>query len=122
MTLSACRTALGEVVGGEGVLGLTRAFMYAGSRSVVASLWNVNDTATAELMKSFYANLKRGLPKDEALKQAKLGMMRGKQASWRHPYYWAPFVLVVRHAGGGAYPGGRALSEAIPPRNPHSIH
>ena len=74
-------------------MGLTRAFMYAGSRSVVASLWNVNDTATAELMKSFYANLKRGLPKDEALRQAKVGLMRGKQATWRHPYYWGPFVL-----------------------------
>ena len=93
VTLSACRTGLGKVVGGEGVLGLTRAFIYAGSRSVVASLWNVNDTATAELMKSFYANLKRGLPKDEALRQAKLGLMRGKQATWRHPYYWGPFVL-----------------------------
>jgi CHAT domain-containing protein/Tfp pilus assembly protein PilF len=93
VTLSACRTGLGRVVGGEGVLGLTRAFMYAGSRSVVASLWNVNDTATAELMKSFYANLKRGLPKDEALRQAKLGLIRGKQTIWRHPYYWGPFVL-----------------------------
>ena len=93
VTLSACRTGLGKVVGGEGVLGLTRAFIYAGSRSVVASLWNVNDTATAELMKSFYAHLKRGVPKDEALRQAKLGLMRGKQATWRHPYYWGPFVL-----------------------------
>ena len=93
VTLSACRTGLGEVVGGEGVLGLTRAFMYAGARSVVASLWNVNDTATAELMKSFYANLKKGQSKDEALRQAKLGLLHGRQVSWRNPYYWAPFVL-----------------------------
>ena len=94
VTLSACRTGLGRVVGGEGVLGLTRAFIYAGSHSVVASLWNVNDTATAELMKSFYANLKKGEPKDEALRQAKLTLLKGKQTTWRHPYYWAPFVLV----------------------------
>jgi CHAT domain-containing protein len=94
VTLSACRTGLGKVVAGEGVLGLTRAFMYAGSRSVVASLWNVNDTATAELMKSFYTNLKKGEPKDEALRQAKLTLLKGKQTTWRHPYYWAPFVLV----------------------------
>ncbi|MFL6209988.1 MAG: CHAT domain-containing protein [Pyrinomonadaceae bacterium] len=94
VTLSACRTGLGKVVGGEGVLGLTRAFLYAGARSVVASLWNVNDTATAELMKSFYANLKRGQPKDEALRQAKLSLLRGRQTPWRHPYYWAPFVLL----------------------------
>jgi CHAT domain-containing protein len=94
VTLSACRTGLGKVIGGEGVLGLTRAFLYAGSRSVVASLWNVNDTATAELMKSFYANLKKGQSKDEALRQAKLTLLKGKQANWRHPYYWAPFVLV----------------------------
>ena len=94
VTLSACRTGLGKIVGGEGVLGLTRAFLYAGSRSVVASLWNVNDTATAELMKAFYANLKRGQSKDEALRQAKLSLLHSKQTAWRHPYYWAPFVLV----------------------------
>jgi len=94
VTLSACRTGLGRTIGGEGVLGLTRAFLYAGSHSVVASLWNVNDTATAELMKSFYANLKKGEPKDEALRQAKLTLLKGKHATWRHPYYWAPFVLV----------------------------
>jgi CHAT domain-containing protein len=94
VTLSACRTGLGKVVGGEGVLGLTRAFLYAGSRSVVASLWNVNDTATAELMKAFYTNLKKGEAKDEALRQAKLTLLKGRPAHWRHPYYWAPFVLV----------------------------
>ncbi len=94
VTLSACRSGLGKVVRGEGVLGLTRAFQYAGARSVVVSLWNVNDIATAELMKDLYESLKRGLPKDEALRQAKLKLLKGKQRSWQHPYYWAPFVLV----------------------------
>ncbi len=94
VTLSACRTGMGKVVNGEGVLGLTRAFIYAGTRSVVASLWNVNDTATAELMKEFYQNLKRGMSKDEALRQAKLRLLRGKQQTWHHPYFWASFVLV----------------------------
>ena len=61
---------------------------------MVASLWNVNDTATAELMKSFYANLKKGQSKDEALREAKLGLLHGRQVTWRNPYYWAPFVLV----------------------------
>ena len=93
VTLSACRTGLGKLISGEGVLGLTRAFLYAGARSVQASLWNVNDTATAELMTAFYRNLKRGLPKDEALRQAKLELLHGKQLSWRHPYFWASFVL-----------------------------
>ena len=94
VTLSACRTGLGKVVSGEGVLGLTRAFLYAGTRSVTVSLWNVNDTATADLMKAFYRNLKRGLAKDEALRQAKLELLHGAQLTWHHPYYWASFVLV----------------------------
>lgn len=94
VTLSACRTGLGKLVNGEGVLGLTRAFLYAGTRSVLASLWNVNDTATAELMTAFYRNLKRGLSKDEALRQAKLELLHGKQPSWHHPYFWAAFVLI----------------------------
>lgn len=94
VTLSACRTGLGKLVNGEGVLGLTRAFLYAGTRSVIASLWNVNVTATAELMTAFYRNLKRGLPKDEALRQAKLELLNAKQPAWRHPYFWASFVLM----------------------------
>ena len=94
VTLSACRTGLGKVVHGEGVLGLTRAFHYAGANSVVVSLWNVNDIATAELMREFYANLKRGLAKDEALRQAKLGLLKGNHRPWQHPYFWASFVLV----------------------------
>jgi CHAT domain-containing protein len=94
VTLSACRTGVGTLFRGEGVLGLSRAFFYAGAASVVVSLWNVNDAATAELMKSFYQNLGRGMPKDEALRQAKLALLKSPQRTWHHPYYWAPFVLV----------------------------
>ena len=93
VTLSACSTGLGKFVNGEGVLGLTRAFFYAGARNVAVSLWNVNDSATAALMKSFYLNLRRGLPKREALREAKLSLLRSSQPSWRHPYFWAAFVL-----------------------------
>ncbi|MGE0131381.1 MAG: CHAT domain-containing protein [Blastocatellales bacterium] len=94
VTLSACRTGLGQLLKGEGMIGLTRAFLYAGAESVVVSLWNVNDIATATLMKAFYKNLKQGLSKDAALRQAKLEMIRGRQQAWRHPYYWAAFVIV----------------------------
>jgi CHAT domain-containing protein len=94
VTLSACRTGLGKLLDGEGMIGLTRAFLYAGSSSVVVSLWNVNDMATATLMKAFYGNLKKGLAKDEALRQAKLELIKGQKRIWRHPYFWAPFVLI----------------------------
>ncbi len=94
VTLSACRTGLGKLLNGEGMIGLTRAFFYAGAESVVVSLWNVNDIATASLMKSFYKNLQQGKAKDEALREAKLTLLRGQQRAWRHPYYWAAFVLV----------------------------
>jgi CHAT domain-containing protein len=60
----------------------------------VVSLWNVNDVATADLMKSFYQNLGRGMPKDEALRQAKVSLLKSRQRMWQHPYFWAPFVLV----------------------------
>jgi CHAT domain-containing protein len=93
VTLSACSTGLGKLMNGEGVLGLTRAFFYAGARNVAVSLWNVNDAATATLMQSFYLNLRRGLPQSEALRRAKLGLLHSSQASWHHPYFWAAFVL-----------------------------
>ena len=94
VTLSACSTGLGKAVKGEGILGLTRAFFYAGARNVAVTLWNVNDSATAELTKAFYQNLNRHLPKSAALRQAKLTLLRGENAAWRHPYFWAAFVLV----------------------------
>jgi CHAT domain-containing protein len=94
VTLSACRTGLGKLLNGEGMIGLTRAFLYAGADSVVVSLWNVNDVATAELMKVFYKNLKQGMAKDAALRQAKLELLKGQKRAWQHPHFWAPFVLI----------------------------
>jgi CHAT domain-containing protein/tetratricopeptide (TPR) repeat protein len=92
VVLSACRTALGKEVKGEGLIGLTRGFMYAGAPRVAASLWDVKDEATAELMKKFYEGmLKRGLPASAALRSAQVSMWRERR--WESPYYWAGFVL-----------------------------
>ena len=77
VVLSACETGLGKEMGGEGLVGLTRAFQYAGARSVVASLWSVADETTAELMKRFYSYLKAGRSKDAALRQAQLDLISG---------------------------------------------
>jgi CHAT domain-containing protein/Tfp pilus assembly protein PilF len=94
VTLSACSTGLGKLVNGEGILGLTRAFFYAGARNVTASLWKVNDSSTSALMKAFYTNLNHGLPESAALRSAKISLLHGKQVVWHHPYYWAAFILV----------------------------
>jgi CHAT domain-containing protein len=94
VTLSACSTGLGRLVNGEGILGLTRAFFYSGASNVAVSLWDVNDAATSGLMKGFYENLNRGLPKSEALRQAKISLLHGRNATWHHPYFWAAFVIV----------------------------
>lgn len=92
VVLSACQTALGKDIKGEGLIGLPHAFMSAGSKSVVASLWKVDDRATALLMSYFYEGmLKQGLPASAALRAAKLKMMQDKQYS--APYYWAGFVF-----------------------------
>ena len=79
------------------MIGLTRAFFYAGARSVLVSLWNVNDSATAQLMHAFYANLNRGMSKDEALRHANLTLLNNPRASSRLPYFWAAFVLMGQH-------------------------
>jgi CHAT domain-containing protein/Tfp pilus assembly protein PilF len=92
VVLSACETGLGEEVKGEGLIGLTRGFMYAGSPRVVASLWKVDDVATAELMQRFYRGmLKEGQRPVAALRQAQLEMW--KQKRWADPYYWAAFTI-----------------------------
>ncbi len=92
VVLSACQTGLGKDVKGEGLVGLTRGFMYAGAARVVVSLWNVNDKAPAELMTKFYERmLKRGERPAAALRAAQVEMWKQKQ--WRSPYYWGAFVL-----------------------------
>lgn len=93
VVLSGCRTGLGKEVNGEGLLGLTRGFMYAGARRVVASLWNVNDGATAELMQRMYRGLlgKKNLSPAAALRAAQLEMWHDPR--WQSPYYWAAFTM-----------------------------
>jgi tetratricopeptide (TPR) repeat protein len=93
VVLSGCRTALGPVVRGEGLIGLARGFMYAGSRRVVASLWPVEDRATAALMIHFYRALwDHGLPPAAALAVAQRELARTRR--YRDPYFWAGFVLM----------------------------
>jgi len=93
VVLSACETGLGRMVRGEGVLGLPRAFFYAGAKSVLVSLWSVSDRSTAQLMTSFYTSLiNKGEPTSRALTSAK-AMLRKKEST-AHPFYWAPFVLI----------------------------
>ncbi len=94
VVLSGCRTGLGRILRGEGILGLTQSFLYAGTPSVVVSLWDVRDRATAVFMEAFYKQLRRGRSKSEALRLAKLSMLRSDTPAYHHPYYWAPFVLV----------------------------
>ena len=93
VTLSACETGLGKEMRGEGIVGLTRAFFYAGTQSVLVSLWKVNDASTADLMTQFYEQLRKnnGKNKAAALRQAQLQMI--SQNRYAHPYYWAPFIL-----------------------------
>jgi CHAT domain-containing protein len=92
VVLSACATGLGTEVTGEGLIGLTRGFMHAGATRVVASLWNIDDWATAELMARFYqAMVRNGLPPAAALRRAQLELRRTPR--WSPPYYWAAFAL-----------------------------
>ncbi|MCI0621022.1 MAG: CHAT domain-containing tetratricopeptide repeat protein [Acidobacteria bacterium] len=92
VVLSACQTALGREVKGEGLIGLTRGFMYAGAPRVLASLWNVDDRATAELMKQLYVGvLRQGEPPAAALRAAQVAMWNSRL--WQSPYYWAAFVM-----------------------------
>ncbi|MBK9708848.1 MAG: CHAT domain-containing protein [Acidobacteria bacterium] len=92
VVLSACQTGLGKEVRGEGLVGLTRGFMYAGAARVVVSLWSVNDRATADLMAAFYQKmLRQGERPAAALRAAQVEMWKQKQ--WHSPFYWAAFTL-----------------------------
>jgi CHAT domain-containing protein len=108
VVMSGCRTGLGRNVKGEGVVGLASGFMYAGAKSVVSSLWKVDDDATAELMGHFYtAMLKDDLPPAAALRTAKQKIW--KQERWHAPFYWAAFTLQGEYAG--RVGGPRRLSQ-----------
>ncbi|HYG10135.1 MAG TPA: CHAT domain-containing tetratricopeptide repeat protein, partial [Pyrinomonadaceae bacterium] len=112
VVLSACRTGLGKNVRGEGIVGLTRGFMYAGSKSVVATLWQVDDDATAFFMEHFYTALLRdNATPAAALQTAKREMWR--HHTWRHPYFWAAFVLQGEYRGrfGGGVPWVGAVQD-----------
>jgi len=93
VVLSACQTGLGKEIQGEGLVGLTRGFMYAGAPRVLASLWKVDDRATAELMKRLYGTMlgPNPLPPAAALRAAQIEMWKNK--SFENPYYWAAFTL-----------------------------
>src|SRR5262249_44783687 len=92
VVLSACQTAVGQDVKGEGLLGLSRGFMYSGARRVVASLWRVPDRASAELMKNFYRGmLVNGLRPAAALRAAQAVLRKNPRTA--DPYYWAGFIL-----------------------------
>ena len=92
VVLSACQTALGQEVHGEGLIGLTRGFMYAGASRVVSSVWNIDDRASARLMDRFYASmLTKGMTPARALREAQLAMLN--EPRWANPHYWAAFGL-----------------------------
>jgi CHAT domain-containing protein len=93
VVLSACQSGQGKLVGGEGLVGLTDGFLYAGAASLAVSLWKVDDRATATLMAGFYGGMlqRRHLRPAAALRQAQLAMIRG--GKWSHPAYWAAFIV-----------------------------
>ena len=97
VVLSACQTAAGKIEKGEGIQGLARAFFCAGSRSVVASLWNVNDASTARFMRTYYEYLTRGRTKQEALRLTKIKMSRARGSG---PFQWAAFILIGEGGSG----------------------
>lgn len=103
VTLSACDTALGREVAGEGLFGLSRAFFAAGASAVVASLWSVDDESTARFMRHFYGALQGGSDIDAAARSARLVMLR-EGGRYAHPYYWSPFIVSGHAARPIAFP------------------
>ena len=89
VVLSACETGVGKIEDGEGVAGINKAFMKAGAKYVVMSLWSVPEKSTGVLMKRFYENLQKGQSYSKALREAKIWMIENKNS---HPFYWAGFV------------------------------
>jgi CHAT domain-containing protein len=95
VTLSACQSGASAAGGGDELVGFSRAFLYAGADSLLMSLWRVEDQATAHLMDRFYQSLLDDERKAAALRQSQLALLRGNKGyRYRHPYFWAPFVLI----------------------------
>ena len=95
VVLSACETGLGKIQKGEGIIGLTRALLYAGAKNIIVSLWQVADESTSDLMVDFYKNSlisKEQLSYSEALRNAKLKMI--SEGEYAHPLFWSPFILI----------------------------
>lgn len=90
VTLSACETGLGKPLRAEGIIGLPRAFMFAGASAVVVSLWKVADESTAEFMREFYTQVAAGKDKALALAGAKQQL---RKAGYTNPFFWAPFIV-----------------------------
>lgn len=92
VVLSACETALGKTIPGEGIIGLSRGFIYAGTSNIMVSLWKINDASTADLINIFYKYVKKGESYKKALQNAQLKSMKSKK--YYQPYYWAPLILI----------------------------
>ncbi len=112
--LTACNTGVGNIREGEGVISLSRAFTYAGSESLMMSLWNVPDTQTADIVESFFANLKEGRRKDESLRNAKLDYLARTTKSTSHPMFWAGFIITGNTAPINLSAGSSPLFYIIP--------
>ncbi len=93
VVLSSCNTGAGMIRSGEGILSLARGFLYAGSRSVVMSMWEVEDASASEVIHSFYKNMRGGQTKSAALRNARLKFLQGADQSRSHPYYWSALVI-----------------------------
>jgi CHAT domain-containing protein len=94
VVLSACQTGVGRLMRGEGISGLSSAFLDAGAERVVVTGWAVNDIAAADVMREFYSRMSKGGSPAAALRDAKTAMLKTGSAVYRHPYYWAPYVLI----------------------------
>ncbi len=92
VVLSACQTGVGELQKGEGIASIARSFSYAGAKSLLATRWSVDDRSTSKLIELFFSKIKEGMPKDEALRAAKLDFIASENRRNSHPFYWAAFV------------------------------
>ena len=90
--LSACETAQGELQRGEGIISLARAFAYAGAKSIITTLWQVDDAATKDISIDFYKNLKKGFSKDVAQRNAKLRHIKTAKSAQKYPFFWAAMI------------------------------